>query len=419
MTTYFKDYQILSFFIYFIPFFLLTGSFLPDLFLSISSVIFLYILYSNNERKYLFNYFTLFFLLFYLYLILSSIISDHTDFSLRSSTFYFRYGLFSLAVWYVIDKNPNFIKNFLIAISISFLIAILDGYYQFYAGEHIFNNLKINDDRLSLPFNQKLVLGAYISRLFPLLLALLIIFFNQSKTLYVVIGILLILTDTLIYLTGERTALGLMMVSTLFILAFLNKFRVLRLVALLTSLFVIIIISFSNPDIKQRNYDYTISQLGLSENSNKIYLLSPQHESHFKSAWLMFKDNKLFGVGPNNFRKFCSKDKYLINHLSCSTHPHNTYIQILAETGIIGISFIIFLMIYFFKKILIHFLSLFKIKFNSLSNYQVCIISCFALTLFPFLPTLNFFNNWINVIYFLPVGFYLQSIFSRDNNVES
>ena len=53
----------------------------------------------------------------------------------------------------------------------------------------------------------------------------------------------------------------------------------------------------------------------------------------------MFKDNFLFGVGLKNFRHACKDKKYFISELSCSTHPHNTYIQLASELGIIGLSF--------------------------------------------------------------------------------
>tara|TARA_B100001121_G_scaffold310428_1_gene341405 strand:+ start:971 stop:2230 length:1260 start_codon:yes stop_codon:yes gene_type:complete len=411
----FQSGDVLGYFIYLIPLLLLTGSFLPDLFLSISGLIFIYILYTSNEKKYLFNKFTFLFVIFYFYLIFSSLISEHPDFSLRSTTFYFRYGLFSLAVWYVIDNNPNFLRNFLIFLAFAFLIAILDGYYQFYNGSHLFTTTPLIADRLSLPFNQKLVLGAYISRLFPLLLALLLLVFKPGRKLYLIIGIILIFTDTLVYLSGERTALGLMMISTVFILIFLDEFRTLRLFTLVISIFVIFFISILNPDIKERNIDYTFEQIGLNDESNKINLLSPQHESHFKSAWRMYNDNKVFGIGPNNFRKLCDKEKYLINHLSCSTHPHNTYIQMLSETGVIGIIFILYFVFYISKSSLLSLISFKNHIYLRLSNYQVCLLACFVLTLFPFLPTLSFFNNWINVIYYLPLGFYLQSIYSKSN----
>ena len=54
------------------------------------------------------------------------------------------------------------------------------------------------------------------------------------------------------------------------------------------------------------------------------------------TAYNMYLDNKFVGIGLRNFRNFCSNPKYKIDEKSCSTHPHNTYIQLLAETGLIG-----------------------------------------------------------------------------------
>ena len=61
----------------------------------------------------------------------------------------------------------------------------------------------------------------------------------------------------------------------------------------------------------------------------------------------MYLDNKIFGVGVKNFRKICKYEKYSVSNLSCASHPHNTYIQILSETGIIGFLFLINSLFYF------------------------------------------------------------------------
>ena len=123
----------------------------------------------------------------------------------------------------------------------------------------------------------------------------------------------------------------------------------------------------------------------------------------------MFKENRLLGVGPRLFRKNCDKKEFLISNQSCSTHPHNTYIQLLAEVGIFGCLqvFIIFLLLIYisFK----HFFLKIKKNIYLLSDFQISILSCMLITLWPVIPTGNFFGNWINVIYYLPVGFLLFS----------
>ena len=66
----------------------------------------------------------------------------------------------------------------------------------------------------------------------------------------------------------------------------------------------------------------------------------------------MFLDKKLLDIVEENksFRYKCSDPKFETSKSSCSTHPHNTYFQLLAETGILGflIIFLIFLYLFFF-----------------------------------------------------------------------
>jgi len=205
--------------------------------------------------------------------------------------------------------------------------------------------------------------------------------------------------------------LGLLAISTIFIICLMSKLKLFRIITFVVSIGCIILISILNTEIKERNIDLTIKQLGIDSTSSKINIFSPQHESHFVAAWQMFEENPIHGVGPNLFRKLCDKPRYEPNPMTCSTHPHNTYIQLLSEVGIIG--FLIFLLSVFYvsKVILLHIHSVISRKKRLINDFQVCLLACFVLTLYPFLPTLNFFNNWINVIYFLPIGFYLQTIY--------
>ena len=80
--------------------------------------------------------------------------------------------------------------------------------------------------------------------------------------------------------------------------------------------------------------------------SNPTILI--QHGNYI-TAYKMYLDNKILGVGVKNFRKFCSNKKYMESELSCAPHPHNTYIQILSETGIIGFIFLLLIFVNFCK----------------------------------------------------------------------
>ena len=122
------------------------------------------------------------------------------------------------------------------------------------------------------------------------------------------------------------------------------------------------------------------------------------------------------GGGLKSFRNLCKNDKYKIDKYSCSTHPHNTYLELLSETGIIGFLYILILFLFIIYKSVIHlYIKLFKQK-KLFSDYQICLLSCFVINLWPVIPTGSFFNNWLSLIYFLPTGFLIQSLNSKKNN---
>ena len=125
--------ELCSILICLIPLALLTGPFIPDLFISFISIVF--IVFSFKEKlweKYYKNYFFLIFLIFFIYLLISSLVSENINSSFESSIFYFRFGIFSLAVWFFIDQNKNLIKKFAILLLIFFIVALLDGLYQIF-----------------------------------------------------------------------------------------------------------------------------------------------------------------------------------------------------------------------------------------------------------------------------------------------
>ncbi len=405
--------NILFVMVLFVPLALLSGPFVPDLIVSLITLIFLIYTFALKEWKYYRNRYFLFFIIFCIYILLRSIFSSDPLLSLESSLFYFRFGIFSLAVWFLLDKKKNFIRYFSIALLIAFIFAIFDGYYQYFFEYNLFG---FNGEgvRISLPLNDSMVLGNYLARLFPFFLALYFFQSQLSKYQLLVLGSLFILIDVLIFSTGERTALLLLFISTIFILLFISKYRLLRSLTLIISVFILAFIASFDEGIKSRNIDQTINQLGI--NQDKLIFFSHRHESHFNSAFLMFKENPLLGVGPKLFRKYCDKEIYKIDKWSCTTHPHNNYIQILAETGIIG--FIMFLMPLFLIMNMIFSHIYQKIFFGKLklSDYQICIIATFIITLWPLAPNQNFFNNWISIIYYLPIGFFLHSLYENNKN---
>ncbi len=407
---YFTPVNIASILLCLIPFSLLTGPFLPDLLVSIIGLIFLVDVINKKKFSYLKNNFFYIALLFYIYILLRSLLSVDPYLSLESSLFYFRFFLFALAVWYLLDSNDKLLKNFTLVFLVSFIFALFDGYYQFFNDTNLYG-ISSPSERMSLVFNDKLILGGYLSRLFPLLIGLILLNFKNNYLNILLFCSLLIFTDILIFITGERTALALLFLSSAFIIIFISKYKLIRLLTIIISLTSMIVISFLSNEIRDRNVTQTLSQVGINNNSSQIYIFSEIHQSHIISAYRMFMSNPIFGKGPKTFRILCEDDKFNYDSNSCSSHPHNSLIQLLAETGVVGVSFFLAASLYVIFIVISHLVSFFSKKGRILNDFQICIVACFIMTLWPIAPSNNFFNNWISVIYYLPIGFYLHSIY--------
>ena len=92
---------------------LVSGPFIPDLSISILGLLFLANLFFNKNFKYIDDKFSYLFLSFYSLLLISSFFSHNILFSLESSFFYFRFGVFTLALSFLISDNTKYIKYFL------------------------------------------------------------------------------------------------------------------------------------------------------------------------------------------------------------------------------------------------------------------------------------------------------------------
>ena len=152
-----------------------------------------------------------------------------------------------MAVWYILENNNRLIKIFTISLVITFIIAMSDGLYQFFFDTNIFG-LKAIGIRTTLLLNDRMILGGYLSRLFPLLIALLIYnYYNKNNFNKLLFLFLFLTTPIIIYLTGERTALGLIFVQLILMIIFLPGLRFLKFIAIPISFIIIIFITLYNP----------------------------------------------------------------------------------------------------------------------------------------------------------------------------
>lgn len=414
-----KEIKLNSILIYFVPIALITGPLIPDILISLISIIFVIEIIKEKNFQYFRNKFTLIFIIFYLISVLSSVLSDNILISLKSSFFYFRFGLFALCIYKYLEENKINFKVFFYFLLFDLVLLNIDGYYQYFFGKNLIGIESVyGNERLNSFFGDEYILGSYLTRIIFIFLAIFYkIKFNSVISEFSLFS-LLTSTYFLVFLSGERTAFFLFSIGLL-IFFILNNYKfIIKVILFFSILTTLSLILIFNDSTNERYLNLLLKELGvkkwekvLFKNENKKINFLPQHTTYLIVSYNMFKDKKLLGHGNKSFSYKC--EEYKINTNSCSTHPHNTYMQILAENGIINFSIIIFsfvfLLFYIIKNIFIKYSN----KKKSISNYRVLLIISIFITLWPLTQTGSFFNNWLSILYFLPVGFFLHEFKKR------
>ncbi len=400
------------------PFFLPFSRFLTDFFLSLSALFLIIIAINKNNYEVFFKKYTAIFFIWYLYLLLVSFLADNIFLSLQSTLFYFRYFLYALGIIFCLQNYKNFTNYYLLSIGSSTLILLLDSYIQLFFGYNIMGYIYDNAwNRLSSFFKEDYVLGSYLSRIIPFIIGLFLLSKIKLKYNILIILSLLIFSFIIILYSGDRSGLLYFIIFISIYLLLLNiKFFYKFLIFILFILvFIMIVINIGS--IYKRMIDYTKNQIF---NDSNFYPFSIQHQLIFETSIKIINNNYMLGIGPKNFREICKNyktfSKYDLSEDGCSTHPHNTYLQLFSETGILGFIFIfiIFLLISYYIIHKIYLVNILKNFNNNLGN-DLIIVSLF-ISLWPFVPTGSFFNNWLSIIYYLPIGFIIYNYIHNKND---
>jgi len=183
-----------------------------------------------------------------------------------------------------------------------------------------------------------------------------------------------------------------------------------------------------NKDLKKDITDKFFESFAKNKYSNHISALEPVDAYNYE-IWAIYQDGKKkmlnnitnrkhYILYPDN--KYFKKNEIIIKNLNleyengCNTHPHNFLIQVASETGLVGLSLYICLLIYLLMGILNHLSNkkLFKKIFNYDVDIRICMLfGSFLITFFPILPSGNIFNNWLLIVYSIPISFYVNEFF--------
>ena len=332
---------------------------------------------------------------------------------------YTRYLLLYFILRFLIEQKIINLKFFFISCSIFSLFVSFDVIYQFISGKDIFGYEPSLGRKFAGPFGNEYIAGGYIQRFF-LFAFFLIPFFmkNQNKILIYLFGISLFFIYMLaIVLSGNRMPLILFIMMTVLIFLFEKKIRKYLIYFLSTIFFILISLYHSNVLIKQ-NFSNFYKQLF---SITKVLKTKQIHNSSMNSYLLEFRTfygtwqmNKYTGGGVKSFRINCWKRKNFIpgERTTCNTHPHNYYLEILTDLGLVG--FIIFSLVF---AIVIY--RSFKNKYftsSSLNNDNIItpFMFLFFIEIFPLKTSGSFFTTH-NATYIFLIMAIIVGLFRRKN----
>ncbi|MBD1142542.1 O-antigen ligase family protein [Pelagibacterales bacterium SAG-MED35] len=389
------------------PWFLISGPFLSDTIAIILSIYYLFVKIKDRNLKDFNNAPFIIFCVFCLYILLNSIIIAQNLVSIKSALFFFRFGLFSLAVCFLLSENQKKIKYFFFNFTLALILLFIDSIFQKLLGFNLIG-IEMQSIRVSSFFGDELILGSFVIKIFPIVLAFLYSLYSEKANKFSLAVIFMSIIP--VVLSAEKASFALMFLFLFLFLLIINfnikiKFLILLFIFLTSSSLVIL-----NKPIQKRLYHDLLSNSGGGK-----FIYSQMHDSHFRTAFKMFLDKPILGHGPKMYRFKCNDKSYKINELSCSTHPHNFILQILSEIGIIGF---IFMLLFYGSLLKIFFRNLKEKKSNKDFYYMEYILTSSLLVIFfPLATSGNLFNNWISCLHFLNIGILIYFMKSNQNKI--
>jgi len=382
-----------------LPPLLLFSRALADLTVLLSGILFLIWSFQRQDWPWARNPWFRLSLLFWAYLLFVNLplSVDPSDSLLYAITF-MRWPLFAAALAYWLLTSRDRQKHFLIALLFTSLFIALDTGWQYVTGVDWFGIPIAPENRLTGPFRNP-VAGIMMVRVeFILLLAIAV--FSSLQSIYrqvlFIVGILLSFL-LLIFITGERMAFMLCVsASLLVLLGFALQYPARQTLVVLGGLLLILVIialMFLLPETSQRMVFSTVEKLQNFRESD--------YGQVFRGAFEVWQHYPWFGSGLHSYQAVCAELGVMANTAIACTHPHNLYLHLGAETGIVGVSLFCLMVLAIFHQALA---SLWRQKSWLLLTICSAIL---LLSFWPLIGGISLLNNWVAALVWLGVGWAL------------
>ena len=329
---------------------------------------------------------------------------------LNKSLFFLRYLLLYLSIRILIENKLLNFKIIFYFFSSTVIFVILDVILQFFIGKDIFGFVSPYSHKYTGPFNDEAIAGGFIQR-FSLFIFFSFILYSSIKItsfkIYI-LSLLFFITVISIIFSGNRMPLMLFMFS-IFLILITNKTLKQYLFQILIFMFFISLITINSSSVIKNYYKtfYSQSEKIISLYSYRItgigsdlpLSMRPSYIFEFDAGISTFKLNKFIGGGIKSFRFNCPKRKITSkDRTTCNMHPHNYFLEILTDLGLVGfLMFIAIIILVLFKA--------YKKLINSDNKYIFSpFFYIFLMEIFPFKSSGSFFTTNNSVIIFLTLA---------------
>lgn len=374
MKRYFNNYILIIFSL--LPISFVIGpsvSLLNILIIDLTFIIFL--IYTNekffqksSEVKYLF--------ILFFYLVFNTLVSLDYSLSLQRNLGFFRIILLFMAFNYFL-KDKKILNKVFVSWCLIFLIITFDVFFEFIFQKNILGFSSEFGRRIVSFFRNEPIVGGYINAFYLILIGFLFNKYEEKKYLILILSIIIL---SAVILTGERSNSIKAFVGFIIFFIIYQKFTIkFKFFSVIIITISILIFILNHSYLKNRFVDQIKALVTVEGNP-----YTPIYNSGLK----VFYNNPILGVGNKNYRVETCENLFVEEDYICQTHPHQVYIEFLAEHGILG-SIIIFYLLYklIFSKI--------KLAFSSQNYIQIGAGIYLILVFFPVIPSGAFFSDYL------------------------
>jgi O-antigen ligase len=269
---------------------------------------------------------------------------------LNKTILFLRFFLLYFVMIYLIKNNIINFKYFFIACSVCSLFVCLDLIIQFSFGKDIFGYEKIYPRHTTGPFGDEAIAGTYLQRFSLFSFFLLPFLFknkDRKKSNFLLLAVLMLTIFSLI-IAGNRMPLILFIFSLFLVILFEKYLRRYFIYALIFSTMSFSILYKTNSNIKvhfnvfgEKIYVIASSVISGEIDPKNPTMVFHGHFKEFYAGYETWKQNKIFGRGLKSFKLNCPKKVE-----NCGAHPHNYYLEIMSDLGLVGLLLFIVIFTY-------------------------------------------------------------------------